>query len=344
MTIKILAYPKERNRRQNPYNFLLYRGMSDSCQVMEFDNRRFTVGDANILHIHWPDLLLRDRRRWRLHWRFGRLLRAIDRLRSRGGKLVWTVHNLKPHGMHSPQLVEKYLNRFIEKVDGLIFLSAASRNLFLEKYSPGKNIPYSVIPHMHLKDFYPIADREKIRRDWDVQEADFVVGVFGKIRPHKGIEAFTAALNQLPKEACRILLAGESGKSGPSRELQEFIDLNPNILKLLRHIKDEEISEIFSVCDVMMLPYQDILNSGTAFLALSMNRPVIAPEIGSLPELREMVGDQWVYLYRQPLSAAKLDQALEWAKARKPNSDSPNLSWIVPAVISESTEAFYRQI
>ena len=35
----------------------------------------------------------------------------------------------------------------------------------------------------------------------------------------------------------------------------------------------------------MVLPFSDVLTSGSAILALSLGRPVIAPALGCLPEL-----------------------------------------------------------
>jgi len=39
--------------------------------------------------------------------------------------------------------------------------------------------------------------------------------------------------------------------------------------------------------DWVILPYQNILNSGSALLGLSFGRPMIVPQKGSLPELIE---------------------------------------------------------
>jgi glycosyltransferase involved in cell wall biosynthesis len=38
-----------------------------------------------------------------------------------------------------------------------------------------------------------------------------------------------------------------------------------------------------NAADVLVLPYQDILNSGSVYLGLSFGIPIIAPEIGCIP-------------------------------------------------------------
>ena len=52
-----------------------------------------------------------------------------------------------------------------------------------------------------------------------------------------------------------------------------------------RFIPDDEMQLFLNAGDCMVLPYSEILTSGAAMLALSFGLPVIAPLIGSLPEL-----------------------------------------------------------
>ena len=66
-----------------------------------------------------------------------------------------------------------------------------------------------------------------------------------------------------------------------------------------------------------MLPFSDIMHSGSAMLALSFNRPVLVPARGSLPELQMRVGSEWVRTYDGELTAAILKDAAAWAKSRK---------------------------
>jgi hypothetical protein len=62
-------------------------------------------------------------------------------------------------------------------------------------------------------------------------------------------------------------------------------------------LDDAELEAAIDGADAVVLPYKTIMNSGSALLALSRNRPVLAPNVGSLPEVRECVGADWLYLY-----------------------------------------------
>ena len=79
-------------------------------------------------------------------------------------------------------------------------------------------------------------------------------------------------------------------------------------------ISDAKCEAIVDSADAVVLPYRNILNSGAALFALSRNRPVLAPSIGSLPELRETVGSDWIYLYHGEFNQSVLIDFLAWVQ------------------------------
>ena len=48
----------------------------------------------------------------------------------------------------------------------------------------------------------------------------------------------------------------------------------------LRYIPDAELQVWLRAADVVVLPFRDILTSGSAILALSFGRAVVAPALG----------------------------------------------------------------
>ena len=58
--------------------------------------------------------------------------------------------------------------------------------------------------------------------------------------------------------------------------------------------------------DAVVLPYRNILNSGVALHSLARNKPILAPRTGSLPELQQTVGGDWVHLFDGDISAEGL--------------------------------------
>lgn len=339
----VYAWPKSKNKQENPYNFLIY-GAVESYKVAEFDHRKFSVEGANILHVHWPDRLLDDKRLWRLRWRCWRFLRAVDRLHSNGGKLIWTVHNLQSREIHYPILAEKLLKKFIEKVDGFIFLTGDSRQLFVQHYGNLKSFRSTIVPHPHYRDIYKKFSLSEARKALDIDEADFTLGFFGKIRENKGLDTLIASLDKTMSKDVRLLLAGSVKKRKLSNALTQYLDNNKNTITFLGYIDTEDVGKVIGACNALIFPYENILNSGSSLLALSLGRPIIAPNIGSFPELQRTVGDDWVYLYNQPLNAEKLKAAIHWAKTQASQMELPDLCYADPEKVSAATEQFYTEI
>jgi len=50
-------------------------------------------------------------------------------------------------------------------------------------------------------------------------------------------------------------------------------------------IDDAELQFFIRAADAVVLPFRDVLTSGSAILALSFGRPVVAPRIGNLVEI-----------------------------------------------------------
>ena len=66
----------------------------------------------------------------------------------------------------------------------------------------------------------------------------------------------------------------------------KFLKL-PKIEIANRYLKAKEVSEYFSRADVIILPYKDASGTGVIPLAYHNGKPVIATNVGGLPELVE---------------------------------------------------------
>jgi glycosyltransferase involved in cell wall biosynthesis len=100
---------------------------------------------------------------------------------------------------------------------------------------------------------------------------------------------------------------------------------------------------LFRAADLVVLPYRETLNSGTAMLALSFDRPVLAPALGALSELGTEVGEDWVRTYTGDLNSSELQAALTWALDKKRPNSAPLTKFGWPA-IARKTEAAFQAI
>src|ERR1700757_3173915 len=129
-SLRVLAWPID---PQNPYTVSLYAGMGPTVKVEEFSllnlRRRH-----DIWHLHWPEALLNIRNPALAEAKLTAFLRMSDWVRLRGGKIVWTVHNLKAHDNLHPRLEAMFYRRFVLRVDGVISLSETALRMAHEKF------------------------------------------------------------------------------------------------------------------------------------------------------------------------------------------------------------------
>src|SRR3546814_12030359 len=121
------------------------------------------------------------------------------------------------------------------------------------------------------------------------------------------------------------------------------LPISGNIHLQLEYLSDAEIERITDEADAVVLPYRDIVNSGSALLALSRFRPVIAPRLGSLIELQGQVGEDWLWLYDGPLTGERMREGIEWVR-NKQRISPPVLSAPEWTQIGEKLGRFPRPI
>lgn len=340
----VYAWPKEKNADKNPYNKILYSTIEEQYSVIEFNKNKFKPKKGSILHVHWPDHMLRLKSSLKIRLRLWRFFFLVNRLHRSGGKLIWTVHNLSPHQKYHPKLASRGLESIAKVADGFICLSEFSKQKLLSQYSFIDKSSVTVVPHLHYSDHYTAVDKNNALDALVKNPKPVQLLCFGVIRDHKGYGRLFEVVKKL--KSCQNvgwIIAGNPGKDGISDNLKKLWSEISIVYKACRYINDKEIPSLFAAADAVVLPYDAILNSGTAILALSFERPIIAPAIGSLIELKEKIGEEWVYLYEQPLDEAKLSSALEWVRHRKP-LQGPELEEMSPSLVAHKTCDFYEKI
>ena len=128
-----------------------------------------------------------------------------------------------------------------------------------------------------------IPSREDARRKLGVQGN--VALFFGHVRPFKGLDIALRAWREL-KSDVTLLVAGEAWWKGEEEYRALARDLT-NVRFDFRFIPDAEIATYFAAADVVLAPYRIEAQSGVALTAFHFARPVIATNVGGLPEIIE---------------------------------------------------------
>jgi glycosyltransferase involved in cell wall biosynthesis len=352
----LIVYPFD----ANPYQEMLYGAIRVSgvdCTTL-YVHRRAHLGPVpflvqvtiarlrgyRLLHLHWPQFALHRGKRLlpRLSLLNARL--HLWWLRTLGIRLVWTVHNAVPHEPETADdvavsriLARDAAHKIVHGANAIDELAAIG----------GDTDRISVIPHGAYTGSYRQASQIYGRRTLQLPENARIVMFFGQIRPYKGLAELVPAWD-------RVTASGGHGRAAPFLLIAGKCDDEEEHTRLSRELGErngrfdegyaqhEKVPLYFAAADVVVLPFRQVTTSGSALLALSLGRPIVAPRIGALRDLPAGVG----FLYEDGGLEAALGRALsatstelaELSAAARHYADS--ISW---DHIAAATLDVYRQ-
>jgi beta-1,4-mannosyltransferase len=342
MPLRIAAWPAFKTRHRNPYNFLLYRALSKhGVEVHEASVLNLLMGRHEIWHIHWPDLLLR-RNVALSAVRVAVFVGLMKWVKMRGTRIVWTIHNLRSHEKAFPRLEHVLWRCLLSNIDAHISLTNAAQRMAVATFPSLAERPGFVVPHGHYRDnFDSVPSRKEARRELGLSDEARTVTFIGMIRPYKNVPALVRTFRQVIDPDARLIVAGEVFDKGLERDLRAACGDDPRIALRLGYLSDATVANEMRASNVVVLPYRDVLNSGTALLALSFDAVVLVPRQGSLVELGEVVGESWVRFYGADLRTEDILDALNEGVAMPDDARAPleQFDW---GTIAARTVSVYR--
>ena len=306
----------------NPYQDELARGLElHGVEVVTGDHTApFPIlqavrahGRLDVIHLHWADSLLVTRSRLVTVLVGLRLLLELAIARLLGVDVVWTVHNRVHHERPMVRLERVFRHLLCWSVTAIIVHGAAARDEIIDTYHlPGHLANrIHVVPHGNYIESYPADISRADARTRLGLPADATVFLhIGNIRPYKNVAGLVETFERLPGDDLRLLIAGRPPADDRAREqLERACATAPRVDATFEFIPADELQIYLRAADAVVLPFTEILTSGSVVLALSFGRPVIAPRRGCIPET---VGECDDLLY-DPAQPDGLDRALERA-------------------------------
>ncbi|PKO21712.1 MAG: hypothetical protein CVU38_13225 [Chloroflexi bacterium HGW-Chloroflexi-1] len=254
---------------------ILFRGLHGATDLPRRVLRRLLKTGCNAPPVY-------QLRRW---WRLRRLVVRLRGFQAMGGRVVYTIHNLDPHGDQGP--ADRWGNAgVIRLADVLHVHDESTARAVAERF--GRRAGVAVIPHGHYLDSYPNhIDRAAARTHLSLPANAFLYVTLGLLRPYKGLEALLLAFRSLPGQDLALLLAGKPESDGYGAALAALASGDPRIRLQTGFVPREDVQIYLNAADVCVLPYRQITTSGAALLAFSFGVPVIAPALGAFPNLVE---------------------------------------------------------
>ena len=293
--MNVFCYPVSHTSKYIP---LLFRGIENRYRPiyrqegsLETAIEEINAGRPVIVHIHWEEFIFRNcESAVQAQAAAQKFSDQIDAIRSRGGSIVWTVHNELPHeiGFHQQFLEIRAL--LARKADLVLVHNTVSIDTLAEQVVIDRS-KMRLLPHPSYLDQYE--DELTLRAGLDLPHERRIQG-FGWIRFQKG---FGEMIGMLPSSFlisrdAKIRISGHGIEAGAVILQQaQRGDVHWDI----RHVPDLEVPFLLRSAACVVLPYERLLTSGVALLAMSVGTILVAVDVPQLSELLPLESQRFLY-------------------------------------------------
>lgn len=301
-------------RRSNLYQSLLYkalpRGMNARFATLDQALARAKQGETIVFHLHWTAPLFDGCDDEESFARESEaIVRKIGALQALGGRLVWTIHNILPHHRRFRDAEIRFRTR-LSAVADVIHIHDAAAQPRIEAVYPLPADKIVVAPHGHLIGAYRMPWFTSFtRRRLGLGKDDIVAGVIGQLRPNKGVEDLIEAAPLA--QGLQTIVAGRVTKPAKVGDFARRCAANGVVCRE-GFIRKSQFAAYVALPDVHVLPYREILTSGSLVMALSSAKPVILPD---LPSFAHLKGQPFAWFYT-PGAPGTLAEALNEAASK----------------------------
>lgn len=302
---------------------------------MNFVTLLWAARDCNVVHVQW---------------RSARMDKIVYPLLKKFGKtIVLTVHDVIDNDKDMTDLpYRKWIYNFADK---LVVHTDSLKCQLIDTFQ----VPASKV---HVINFgnYNFVNDLLVSTDVEVTPYDVVsFTYFGYIRKYKGIDILLQSLALVKKKLsdlgetrpfhCNIVGKSQEGfweAAGYDNQIT-LLGIQDVVRLDIRHVPFEEIPSIFANTDVALVPYVNASQSAVVPLAYAFSKPVIASEVGGIPDVVkhgitgvlvepgnvDQLAESIVSFIQNPLSAITMgqnarkfaDTELDWATIAKKTID-----------------------
>ena len=190
-------------------------------------------------------------------------------------KIVLTMHDPFPHTGESFGRRTFFRNIAFKMVRRYVLLNERQKEMFMQVYRKQEDsiLINSIGKFDYLQLFVPLSKSKKHHN----------VLFFGRISPYKGIEYLCEAMvevrKKIPDATLTIAGGGEFYFDIHQYGSLEWVTI------INKYVKIQKMSELFFDCDISVCPYIDATQSGVINTSYSLSKPVVATNVGGLPEM-----------------------------------------------------------
>jgi glycosyltransferase involved in cell wall biosynthesis len=192
------------------------------------------------------------------------------------------VHDPLPHPDLPGKFYEILENASIRQAARCIVLSGVLKSHLVNRGIEQDHIDVVPLgPFVYTSSVQPGRDKNRIP----------TLLFFGRLQPYKGLNNLLNSYLEIRKDfSCRLIIAGDGDLSQYMGKLKHLED----VTLVNRWIGENEIGEIFTRSDLVVLPYSSASQSGVIPIAAAHGLPVIATKVGALSEQIEDGVSGWL--------------------------------------------------
>lgn len=210
------------------------------------------------------------------YWFLGLLLRKY--------RILFVCHNVFPHERFP---LDEFLTKMVLKRGNSFIVQSGSDAKHLIQMIPNANYRQTVHPTYNAFQFNHVLQQEA-RKILHIDSRQKVLLFFGYVREYKGLKYLIQALNKVIPllSEIKLIIAGDFGNDKVSYiELIRQEKIESYILIYDYYVPDQDIEKFFAASDLVILPYESATQSGIAQMAYGFEKPVIATNVGGLPDV-----------------------------------------------------------
>lgn len=192
----------------------------------------------------------------------------------RNKPVIHAAHNVIPYSVW-PLILKVYV-KYVFKHNKHFQLFSKFTAHYFKKHYPNKS--YFYCP-MTLKGY-----GEVTTDNYQIDSSKLNLLFFGNVVQNKRLDLLIQAVKDLPDEIKQKVHLTIAGKCNVPQPYLNQIGEDATISVFFKRIDDCEVAELFTKHDFLVLPYQDVAQSGPHMIAYYYNLPVIASNIDGFKE------------------------------------------------------------
>lgn len=218
----------------------------------------------------------------------------LKRLKKKGLVLTQMCHEFERRessGMFSSQIDHLY-NSVFQNFRVMFFHAQENKQRFHSLFDFPEEDTYIIDLgnediFMRAAEAHPV--EVNLREKYGVKEGESVVLFFGVLAPSKGVPVLLDAFARLADAyPVRLVVAGYPSKHIDMAEIYKQVErlgISDQMVFDLRYIPNEEVPALFELADLVVYPYLNSTQSASIQASYSFGRPVVASNVGGLPEV-----------------------------------------------------------